>query len=40
VVGVDNVVTDLELALGGLELDLVVDRGILYCYLCDVRLLK
>jgi len=39
-VGIDDVVTDLELALGGLELDLVIENGILYCYLCDVCLLE
>jgi hypothetical protein len=39
VVGVDDVVADLELALGGLELDLV-NRGFLYCRVCDVCLLE
>jgi hypothetical protein len=44
VVGVDDVVADLELALPRPEILDLVDQGLrfrlLECYLCDIRLLK
>jgi hypothetical protein len=37
---VDDVVADLELALLGSEVLEVLENRLLYCCLCDVRLLK
>jgi hypothetical protein len=40
VVGVDDVVADLKLALLRGEVLEVLENRLLYCCLCDVRLLK
>jgi hypothetical protein len=40
VVGIDDVVADLELAHMGSEILEILEARLLYCCLCDVRLLK
>jgi len=37
---IDDVVADLELAYMGSEVLEILETGLLYCCLCDVRLLK
>jgi hypothetical protein len=39
-VWIDHVVTDLVIALMGAEILEILEDGLLYCRVCDVRLLK